>query len=260
MARDLTSNLKASIIVIGTELTKGLVQDVNAYQLAKELTCIGVEVNRIIIVPDDRREIEWALKKCLELSNVVITTGGLGFTEDDVTIEVVASTLGLPLKLNTEALEMIKSKIGREVKWEVKAAHLPIGSKPLYNRAGISPGIYVKVDEKHLFLLPGVPVEAMAVFQDHVKPFLEALLRQHVSRATIIVETMHEVEAEVDEKIRQVKAKHPLAYFKTYAVKPVKIAIIVTADKRYLERLIDEILSDLKLAIDIRDVKVEVSL
>lgn len=254
------SSLKASIIVIGTELTKGLVQDVNAHQIAKELTYIGVEVNRIIIVPDDRREIEWALKKCLELSDVVITTGGLGFTEDDVTIEAAASTLGLPLKLNTEVLEMIKSKIGREVKWEVKAAYLPMGSKPLYNRAGISPGAYVKVDDKHLFLLPGVPVEAMTIFQDHVKPFLEALLRQHVSRATIVIETMHEVEAEVDEKIRQVKAKHPLAYFKTHAVKPVKLIVTITADKKYLERLINEILSDLKLAIDIKDVKVEVSL
>lgn len=254
------SSLKASIIVIGTELTKGLVQDVNAYQIARELTYIGVEVNRIIIVPDDRREIEWALKKCLELSDVVITTGGLGFTEDDVTIEAAASTLGLPLKLNTEVLEMIKSKIGREVKWEVKAAYLPMGSKPLYNRAGISPGAYVKVDDKHLFLLPGVPVEAMTIFQDHVKPFLEALLRQHVSRATIVIETMHEVEAEVDEKIRQVKAKHPLAYFKTHAVKPVKLIVTITADKKYLERLINEILSDLKLAIDIKDVKVEVSL
>ncbi len=260
MARGLTSKLRASIIAIGTELTKGLVQDVNTYQLAKELACIGVEVGRIIIVPDDRREIEWALKKCLELSNVVITTGGLGFTEDDVTIEAVASTLGLPLRLNNEALEMIKSRTSGEVKWEVKAAYLPMGSRPLYNRAGISPGAYVKTDGKHLFLLPGVPVEAMAIFQDHVKPFLEALLRQRVSRATIVVETMHEVEAEVDEKIRQIKSKHPSAYFKTHAFKPVKLIVNVTADKKDLERLVNEILNDLKLVINIRDVKVEVSL
>ncbi|MCS7127747.1 MAG: competence/damage-inducible protein A [Desulfurococcaceae archaeon] len=254
------NSLKASIIVIGTELTKGLIQDVNAYQLAKELTYIGVKVSRIIIVPDDKEEIEWALKKCLELSDVVITTGGLGFTEDDVTIEAAASTLGLSLKLNTEALEMIKSRIGGEVKWEVKAAYLPIGSKPLYNRAGISPGVYVKVNDKHLFLLPGVPIEVAAIFQDHVKPFLEAMLRQSVSRATIVVETMHEVEAEVDEKIRQVKAKYPLAYFKTHAVKPVKLVITVAANRKDVERLVNEILNDLKLAINIGSIEVEASL
>ncbi len=256
----MTSKLMASIIAIGTELTKGLVQDVNAYQLAKELTSIGVEVARIIIVPDDKREIEWALKECLELSNVVIATGGLGFTEDDVTIEAVASTLGLPIRLDAEALEMIKSRVSGEVKWEAKAAYLPAGSRPLYNRAGISPGIYVGIDGKHLFLLPGVPVEAMAIFQDHVKPFLKSMLGQCIGRATVVVETTHEVEAEVDERIRQVKLKHPSAYFKTQASKPVKLIVSVVTDKNDLESLVNEVLNDLKLAINIRDFKVKAGL
>ena len=167
--------------------------------IKKSLTELGIKVRRIIVVLDDVGEIGWALTSCLEASDLVITTGSLGFTSDDVTLQTISRALNLFLTLSEEALEIIKSRAGDAALQYLKAAHIPKGSRPLYNRAGIATGVYLTVSNKHIFILPGVPSEMKAVFEDHVLPFIPSL--SGLTSRRIIVKTEHMIEAEVDTAI-----------------------------------------------------------
>ena len=253
----LSKNLKAIIVVIGTEILKGIIQDINSHWLSKQLTKIGIDVRRIIAVPDDPMEICDAVKQSLKLGDIVIVTGGLGFTDDDITLSSVANSLGLGLELNSEAMDMIRKRIGsRDIRQFIKAAYIPRGGKPLYNRAGISPGVYLSLDKKHIFILPGVPAEMKAIYRDHVEPMLQRLTRRYVK--TIIVLTNHMIEAEVNEKINLLRQKYPSIYFKTHAEKPIRISI--TIEGKSVEEVMEKInliKNELRKLISIKEIYLE---
>lgn len=216
----------ACIVTVGTEITRGLIQDTNSPWLASRLSSYGVVVRRIISVPDERGEIAWAVKSCLEVADIVVVSGGMGFTRDDVTVEAVAEALGLKLVFSSEAFEMIRSRVGGEVTYQVKAAYIPEGSRPLYNRVGVSPGVHIVLGSKHIFLLPGVPGEMRALFEDHVAPLL---LSTRKYTRIITVKTGHSVESEVDRLIEPLRAKYTWAYFKTHAKTPVELVVVIEA-------------------------------
>jgi len=215
---------------------------------------LGLEVKRIVVVPDDVGEIGWALKSCLEAADVVITTGSLGFTSDDVTLQAVSSALGLPLIFSEEALEMIKSRVGKVLPQYLRAVHIPKGSRPLYNRAGVAPGIHLAVNNKHVFILPGVPSEMKAVFEDHVLPFISSL--SGLTSRRLLVKTEHMVKAEVDALISRLRERYPWAYFKTHAKRPVEISIVIYApSQRELEDRVREVINKLAKAVKVSEVK-----
>lgn len=243
----------ACIITVGSEITRGLVQDTNSHWLASRLSSLGVTVKRIISVPDDKSEIAWALKSCLEISDIILVTGGLGFTADDITLEASAEALGVKLILSSEALEMIKSRVRGEVTYHVKAAYIPEGSKPLYNRTGISPGVHLVLNTKHIFFLPGVPIEMKTIFEDHVEPLLASTT--YFSR-TLLVRTKHSTEAEVYRLLEPLKYKYTWAYFKTHAKTPVEVVVVVQASSLVeLEERIRSLISDLEKALLIESIE-----
>ena len=245
------STKTVTIVIIGSEVLKGIVQDTNSHWIAKKLTRLGYKVRKIITVPDEEDEVIWALRVGLDSSDIVITTGGLGFTEDDKTISIVARVLGLNLVLNQEALEMIKRRVGGEVSYWVKAAYLPERAKPLYNPLGVAPGVYLKIDGKELFLLPGAPSEMTSIFENEVEPLLKKRLSQYSS--TIVITTEYTFEYEVDALISQIRRNYPSAYFKTHTTIPVKLSIVVTAENsKELEDTINSILLDLSRVMKIR--------
>ncbi|MEL9999879.1 MAG: competence/damage-inducible protein A [Desulfurococcaceae archaeon] len=248
---------KASIIVIGSEILRGLVQDTNSWWLAGKLTEMGFSVIRIIAVPDDEGEIAWALKSSLEVADVVVVTGGLGFTKDDITLSAAAKALGLRLVLSEDAVEMLKRKVkGEEVQYYIKAAHIPEGGKPLYNQVGISPGVYLEINGKDLFFLPGVPAEMTKMFEDRVKPLLEGRSRGYMARITIT--TDYTKESEVDSLVAQLREKHSDVYFKTHATVPVVLSVLVSSSsQKDLQVKLDRIIEELKKVIKIRDIKAE---
>jgi len=224
--------------------------------LARNLTEMGFNVVRIIVVPDNYEDIAWAVKESLNVSDILITTGGLGFTKDDVTLEAIAKTLGLKLVLNLEALDMIKRKVGENIASYSKAAYLPETSKPLFNPVGVSPGVYLEIMGKKMFILPGVPSEMMKMFEDQVKAVLASVLKQYSAR--IIIVTDHEKEREVDERISEIRAKYSDSYFKTHASTPVQLSVVISSSSTIeLENKVNEILSKLREVIRIRDVIVE---
>jgi len=250
----LSGKYTVCIVVIGSEITKGIIQDTNSHWIANRVTNMGLEVKRIIAVPDEAPEIAWALKNCLESTSIVFTTGGLGFTSDDITLKAIAETLGLKLVLSIEALEMIKNRLSREPSYQVKAAYLPEGAKPLYNRVGISPGVYLVYHSKHLFVLPGVPSEMKAIFEDHVVPVLSNLVKSYSKR--IIIKTRHASEAEVDNRVRDIREKYPWAYIKTHAKNPVEVSILVLAESpRELEERIHLLIEKLRENLEVSSIE-----
>ncbi len=176
------------IICVGNELLIGKIANTNAQWLAKRITTTGLNVRRITVASDDVIEISNIVKEAIKRKpKIIITTGGLGPTFDDKTLEGIAKALNQPLKVNPEAIKMIEQKYrqylqeGRiEEKAEltpprVKMATLPENAQPLHNPIGTAPGISVKHDDTTIIALPGVPTEMEAIFDESVQPMLKKM-------------------------------------------------------------------------------------
>lgn len=175
---------RAWIITIGNELLIGRIVNTNASWLASKLTSIGFRVERIVVVPDDVEEIAEEVSRALENAEVVITTGGLGPTYDDVTMEGISRALNRRLVLNREALELIerfyKSKGLELTSKRVKMAYMPEGAKPLENPVGAAPGSLVDLGKSVIIALPGVPREMQAMYER-----LETFLKNRAPKVSV---------------------------------------------------------------------------
>jgi len=173
------------IICVGNELLIGKTLNTNAHWLAKRVTSLGVMVKRITVIEDDVDEIARVLREVLSRNpHFIMTTGGLGPTFDDKTLEGIAKGLYRELVVNKEALKMVKekyesySKLGRIQTVEltpprIKMATFPEGAEPLHNAVGTAPGMMLKVDSSFIIALPGVPPEMEAIFGESVVPLLK---------------------------------------------------------------------------------------
>ncbi|MFQ5590821.1 MAG: competence/damage-inducible protein A [Phycisphaerae bacterium] len=164
------------IISVGAELTTGQCVDTNAAWLASQLTEQGVDVAEHVTVGDDRGRIKDALRAALNTSNIVIVSGGLGPTPDDLTRHAIAEAIGRPLEENPEALAQLRTMFGR---WrrephasDLAQALIPAGCRVLANSRGTAPGIGFRREGVQLFALPGVPAEMQAMFDSAVAPAL----------------------------------------------------------------------------------------
>lgn len=173
------------ILCVGNELLIGKTLNTNENWLARRATSLGFNVTRITTIGDELKVIEKAIKEAVNRKpKFIITTGGLGPTHDDMTLNGAAKALGQPLTLNEIALEMVRSKYdaySRErgvnnielTPARIKMATIPEGSKPLTNRVGTAPGVMIDLGEIILILLPGVPSEMKAIFDDSVMPLMK---------------------------------------------------------------------------------------
>jgi nicotinamide-nucleotide amidase len=184
---------KASIISIGNELLSGQIVDTNSAYLSSRLLSIGIPVVSTYTIEDDVDSIVRTLKLASEDVDVVLVTGGLGTTDDDVTRQALAKFLGSKLQLQSEVLEKIQSEFarrGRSMSERDKIqAYMPEGAKALENKVGIAPGIAAEYKGKLIFVLPGVPAEMKEIFESN----FEFLIRnfefkiKHSSRQAIVV-------------------------------------------------------------------------
>ncbi len=166
----------AEIITIGTEITTGSTLNTNAFFLSQKLFEIGVETYYQTTVDDDEDRLTDVINIALNRSDLIITTGGLGPTKDDMTKEVIAKAIGLELELDLIMEENIKdifSRIGRCMSNNnLKQATKPIGSQFIENSIGTAPGIYINKDNKKIIMLPGPPREMMLMFNNHVRELI----------------------------------------------------------------------------------------
>jgi len=174
------------IICIGNELLIGKTLNTNAQWLTKRITTLGLNVSRITIVGDDIDEISKITKEALQRKPIfIITTGGLGPTFDDKTLQGIAKASNCPLQIHKEALKMIEKKYQHYVdeglvkqKVEltsprIKMATLPKGASPLPNPIGTAPGVLLKQNNTTIIALPGVPPEMEVIFDNTVVPLLK---------------------------------------------------------------------------------------
>lgn len=171
--------MHAEIISIGTELTTGAKLDTNSQWLSQELLAVGIHVHYHVTVADDLAANENVFRTAIERSDIVLITGGLGPTLDDLTRDVLASLTGTKLVLHEPSLEIIRGMFARRKRdmpeRNVVQAMFPDGAEPIPNRRGTAPGIYLEIARPgrspcRIAAMPGVPSEMKVMFQDDVLP------------------------------------------------------------------------------------------
>ena len=168
--------MKAEIISVGTELLLGHTVNSDAAHVARELAAFGFDLEHVQMVGDNAGRLEGALREALARSSLVVCTGGLGPTDDDLTKETVARVAGLPLEEDAESLARLREYFGTRPMGanQLKQALLPRGSEVFPNSVGTAPGCAVPVGaEKFVLLLPGPPSELLPMLAGSVRPFLE---------------------------------------------------------------------------------------
>jgi nicotinamide-nucleotide amidase len=169
---------KAVILSTGDELTTGKVIDTNSTAIADALFAGGVEVAGVLKVGDDREKILWALTQARELGDVIIGTGGLGPTADDLTAQMVAEFLGCKLNQDAAVAQALAERFAaRGIAWtpnNLKQALFPEGAVIIPNPVGSAPGFRISLGpQKHLIWLSGVPQEMAAMLRGTVIPWIE---------------------------------------------------------------------------------------
>ncbi|MEA3189006.1 MAG: nicotinamide-nucleotide amidase [Chthoniobacter sp.] len=173
--------MRVEVINTGTEILLGNVVNSHLAFFAKELFPIGLRIERQVTVPDGTA-IRDALSEALERAEVIFVTGGLGPTTDDVTREISAELLDLPMHESAEVLQAIAERFARRgivmTERVKRQAQVPVGATVLANACGTAPGLYLKTDALHLFLLPGPPRELKPMFRESVLPILKTIAPQ----------------------------------------------------------------------------------
>jgi len=169
--------MKACILSVGTEILMGSILNTNTKYLSEKLNEYGVSVLYHTSVGDNPQRLKETFEYYLNKVDIVITTGGLGPTQDDLTKEVIAKIMGCPLQRDDTIYAKIEAYFdgANRVMTDnnAKQALVPIGGKALENDKGTAPGIYIGKNNKHVFLLPGPPREMQHLFELHVGPMIE---------------------------------------------------------------------------------------
>lgn len=168
--------MNAEIITVGTELLLGDIVDSNSQFLSRELAEYGINMLYKSTVGDNGPRLSQVLSLALSRSDLVVITGGLGPTQDDLTRETVCETLGIPLEFHEESWRRIQEYFaasGRDIpENNRKQAMLPHGAVVFPNDHGTAPGCAVKKYGQCVILLPGPPKELIPMFSDYVAPYL----------------------------------------------------------------------------------------
>ncbi len=257
------------IICIGNELLIGKILNTNAHWLAKEATVLAVNVKRITVIQDIIEEIAATIHEVeARKPRFIITTGGLGPTFDDKTLEGVAKALNRKQEVNPEALKMVQQRCDSYAKRRglptpvemtrprLKMAMLPENTKMVNNPIGTAPGLQVDFPHTTLFVLPGVPLEMEAIFKETIAPKLkEATGGLIFCEKSMFLEGMGE--AVLAPMIDQVMVEHKGVYIKSHPLgaaangKPrIELHLTITAKENGNPQcLVDEAFEMLKTLI-----------
>ena len=244
--------MKAEIITIGDEILIGQITNTNASWLAKQLVDNGIQCIRITTVGDSFYSIKEALKKAKEENDLVITTGGLGPTNDDITKKVLCDFFNDKLVLNKKVLSDISDFFERKKRTNIidlnrNQALVPSKAKIIRNSMGTAPGIWFSDKESNILSLPGVPYEMKFLFDYFLKDFKKLNKLQTIYHKTVYVRNIPE--SQIADKIKDwennINKKIKLAYLPRPGMVRLRLSILGDNEKNQKE-LIDFELEKLK--------------
>ncbi len=246
--------MNAEIIAVGSELLTPDRLDTNSLFLTEELNRLGIEVVRKTIVGDDRELLSAAFRDALDRVPLVISSGGLGPTEDDLTREAVADLLGRKLHRNDEILRAIQGRFrsfGREMpEVNVRQAMVPEGAEPLDNPGGTAPGLWIEEKGRMIALLPGPPRELKPMFLEKIVP----RLARRVSGVRLFHRDLRVAgmgESHVEQRIAPIYKRYGDVHT-TVLASPGEIQIHLrmwTDDSAYAEKTLKEIVEGIQIAL-----------
>jgi nicotinamide-nucleotide amidase len=242
--------MTVEFICVGTEILLGSIVNTNAAYLSEKCAALGLSCYYQTVVGDNEERLTFVLKMAMERSDIVILSGGLGPTEDDLTKEAAANVCGRALKMHEPsklAIERFFAERGTtptDNNW--KQAMLPEGAIVMENRNGTAPGMIIEADSARLILLPGPPRELIAMFEESVEPYLAKLTNQVICSKTVKICGVGESRAETMVKDLIDAQQNPT--IATYA-KSGEVHIRVTAngeDKKAALKLVKPVVKELK--------------
>lgn len=242
--------MTVELICVGTELLLGNIVNTNAAYLAEKCAGLGLACYFQTVVGDNRERLSMVLKAALERSDVIILSGGLGPTEDDLTKEVAAEVCGRQLVMHNQSKKAIKKYFEQrgirptDNNW--KQAMLPEGCIVLENHNGTAPGVVMELEKAKVVLLPGPPNELCPMFEESVMPYLAGLTAHVICSQTVKICGVGESRAEtVVKDLIDAQTNPTIA---TYA-KTGEVHIRVTADaadRKEAMKLIKPVVKELK--------------
>lgn len=245
---------RAEIIAVGSELLTPFRLDTNSLFLTEQLNLLGIAVIRKTLVGDNRAELSDAFRHALERADLVISTGGLGPTEDDLTREALAEALGrrlLPNELVLAAIRERFARLGRPMAPNnERQAMVPEGALVLPNAYGTAPALWLALGSQAVVLLPGPPEELRRLFADHLRALIEPLAsKRRMIHRFLRVAGMPE--SGLDQRIAPIYTSYRDVET-TVLASPEGIEIHLTfwtEDASDGERLLDEVASRIALAL-----------
>lgn len=211
--------MKLELINTGSELLLGQILNTHLPYLAQKLAELGLPIQRQITVPDGQ-PIRDAIEESLARAEIILITGGLGPTSDDLTRDIVAEVVGQKLVLHQPTLDAIERRYAKRnlplpdlVKTQ---ARVPEEAEVFPNETGTAPGFYLNYQDKHLFILPGPPSELKPMFENHALQRLKNLTQHSVKRECVIYRTLglseSAVQLKLEDKIRQIDPTLEIGY------------------------------------------------
>ncbi len=203
--------MTVALLTIGNELLRGEIVNSNGQWLAEQLTDLGLEVGEIDVVADDHQVVVATTRRLMDQHAVVLATGGLGPTTDDLTAAAAAEVAGVSLALHEDALAMIRRRLdqrGIELRpGHQKQAMLPVGAEPLPNSEGTAPGFVLRIGRATAYFMPGVPHEMREMFHQHVADRIrgEATNDSHA----VLLHTVGVGESWIAQQLEGIEEAHP---------------------------------------------------
>lgn len=246
------------LLMIGNEILIGKTQDTNSNWMAKRITKFGHKVKIITTIGDDLETISDTIKEILKRTpEIVITSGGIGPTFDDMTLAGIANGLDRELELNIHAYKAIKKtyerayekgllKLEGMTKEREKMAYLPQGSTPLPNTVGTAPGVKIIEGNTTIFILPGVPVEMKAMFRNVITPILKQKKGKFIEKGFLFSGIG---ESQIAAYTSELENRFPQLWIKTHPKigLSVEVEVSITAfNIKNGEELVDKVLNEIR--------------
>ena len=221
----------AEIIAVGTELLLGNIVNTNAKELSQALSGVGINVFWHTVVGDNPARLQEALEIARKRADIILTTGGLGPTYDDLTKQTICETFGKPLVLREDVLETIRAYFARNVHLAMpennrQQAEFPADCTIFDNPVGTAPGCAFEAGGVHVLMLPGPPFEMRTMLQNHAIPYLRSLSSEVIVSHDIM--TFGLGESPMEELMREKISRMENPSLATYA-KPSEVRLRATA-------------------------------